>query len=327
MRKFKHAAFAAATLLTSLSVHAQATEIKLGSGGPTGNYFSMAKDIANYCNDDLSDASLSVLNSGGSVDNLMGMGNKVYSVGIVQEDVLNYHAKRSPRKVNKNRLQVISGLHEEAIHLLIPKDYQPESAKKGWIDSLFKDKTAPKISLSMLKDQKVGSWGGSIVSSEALSYFFKLNLKVIDIPEDKRAQVNLPLILVGGHPYKPVEELLQSGRYHLVALNYHEISEQAGFYSKQVVNYQINGKVTGVPTVGVRALLLGKSFRKASRNTHMSELATCISDNIADLADDPDTNPLWSSVYDFIEDEGQVDWSYFPLLEDTAQTTDYKQPE
>lgn len=324
MKSIKYALCLAASIASGFSISAQAKEIKLGSGSPTGNYYSMASDIANYCNDDyLTDASLSVLYSSGSVENLMGLGNKVYSIGVVQEDVLNYHAKRSPRKVNKNRLKVITGMHEEAVHLLIPKGYQPTTAKQGWLDSLFDEKKVAKISLNMLKDQQVASWGGSIVSAEALSYFFKLNLKVVDLPADKRVNPKLPLVLVGGHPYKPVEDLLKTGRYHLVSLNYHEIAEQAGFYSKQVVNYQVNGKVQSVATVGVRALLIGKSFRKQSRNTHMSELATCINDNIADLADDPDTNPLWSSVYDFIEDEGQVDWSYFPLIEESAQAATY----
>jgi len=295
-------------------------DIKVGSGGPKGNYFSMAKDIASYCNEELSNSDISVHNTGGSVDNLLGMQNKRFNIGIVQEDVLQYHAKRSPSKVNKNRVKVISGLHSEAVHLLIPKGYQPKSGdKKGYFDKFFSKKSSstPKIELNMLKGQTIGSWGGSIVSAEALGYFFNLNLNVVQVPKDKQvpASNKVPLLLVGGHPYKVVEEYLASGQWLLVSLDYDKISQTASFYSRETVNYKINGKVVGTPTIGVRALLLGKSLRKKSRNLAMTEIATCINMNAADLADDPETNPLWNSVFDYIEDEEQVDWSYFPLDE------------
>lgn len=37
---------------------------------------------------------------------------------------------------------------------------------------------------------------------------------------------------------------------------------------------------------------------------------------LCDFADDSDTNPNWESVYEF-ETEDQIDWDYFPLLEDS----------
>lgn len=300
---------------------ASAKSIKVGTGGESGNYFAMTKDIDAYCAEDLTDRTLEIYNTAGSVENLLGMQNKTYSVGLVQEDVLQYYAKRSPSKVNTNRMKVVTGLHKEAVHLLIPKGYKPKSAEKSgsWRDFFNKDKdVAPKIELSMLKNQIIGSWGGSMISAEALSYFFDLNLNVLEVPQAKRNPNNTaaPLLLVGGHPYKVVEEYLATNKWHLVALDYDAISKTAGFYTRESVNYSINGKVIGTPTIGVQALMVGKSFRKKSRNAPMSELATCIHANIADLADDPDTSPLWSSVYDLIEDEGQVSWEYFPLDED-----------
>ncbi|CCN73270.1 exported hypothetical protein [Vibrio nigripulchritudo SFn118] len=290
--------------------------LRMGTGGETGNYYSMGKDIHSYCAEDIS-RDIEVASSKGSVDNLLGMTNKEYAIGMVQEDVLQFNAKRSPKKVNKNRMKVITGLHEEAVHLLIPKGYKPQnSEKKGWKAWFSSSDGAPKkFDLAMLKGQKVGSWGGSMVSAEALGYFYDLNLKVTETKFDVNNN-SLPIILVGGAPYKPVVEYLASGKWDLAPLDYNAISQTAGFYSNQTVNYQINGKVKGVPTVGIRALLIGKAFRKKSRNAPMTEMATCIYANVADLADDPDTNPNWSSVYDHIDSEGQSDWSYFPLNED-----------
>lgn len=308
---------ASATALTPVT----AKELRIGTGGATGNYFSMTKDIASYCADEVQDTELSILNTEGSAENLMGLGDKRYSVGWVQEDVLQFFNRfKDPKRVNDNRLKVIAAGQEEVFHLLIPKGFSPKSdEKKGWMSSLFDSKSnvTPKVELEMLKGQRVGSWGGSMVSTQALSSFFDLKLQVVEVPKAKRADVVMPLLLVGGAPYKPVEDYLATGKYHLVSLNYERISNRARFYTKQNASYRVDGKVHSIPTIGVRALLIGKSFRKASRNLPMSQLATCIEVNLADLADDPDTNPLWSNVFD-LEDAGeQVNWKYFPLLEDS----------
>lgn len=293
---------------------ANAADIKLGTGSQTGNYFAMGKDLVNYCESSLVDTKLEVLPSDGSIANLVGMQNKQYTAGIVQEDVLQYYAKRSPEKVNKNRIKVISALHTEAIHLLIPKDYKPEGSSKGWL-SIFDSNKEQKLDLDLLKNQSVGSWGGSIVSAEALSYFFNLNINVVDIPEKSRSanDINLPIILVGGYPYKPVDDLLKSGKFNLISLDYDKISQTASFYNKQVLNYTIDGKIKSVPTIGIRALLLGQSFRNKEKNVSMTSLAECIDTNLADMADDSTTSPLWNSVYEFTSKNGQVDWSYFPI--------------
>ena len=300
------------------AVPVSAKTLNMGTGGTDGNYYAMGQDIQSYCADTIS-TDLNVAETTGSVSNLLGMMNKEYSLGIVQEDVLNYNAKRNPKKVNQNRIKILTGLHEEAEHLLIPKGYQPKTNESKSLWSKFglgNDDQPKKFELSMLKGQEIGSWGGSMVSAEALGYFFGLNIHVTEVKNKGDVNdVSKPLVLVGGAPYKVVQDYLASGKWTLAALNYDAISQQASFYSKQNVNYQIGGKVRSVPTVGVRALLLGKSFRKKSRNEPMTELATCIYQNVADLADDPDTNPNWGSVYDYIDGDGQSNWAYFPLDE------------
>ncbi|CZF83366.1 MULTISPECIES: TAXI family TRAP transporter solute-binding subunit [Grimontia] len=322
----KHQYLVAAALAVSfISSPLVAKELVMGTGGPTGNYFGMGNDIAEYCADEVTDFDLTITNSGGSVDNLLGITNKKYALGMVQEDVLNFHAKRSPKQVNKNRIKVLSGLHEEAVHLLIPKNYKPKGNDSGGMWTKWfggSEKKAQKFELPMLKGQTVGSWGGSMVSAQALSYFFNLNLSVVEAANNPN-DTSMPLVLVGGAPYAVVDEYLKTGKWTLAELDYDQISQTAGFYSKQNVNYQIAGKVQSIETVGVRALLVGKSFRKKKRNASMIELATCIYANVADLADDPNTNPNWASVYDYLEDEGQSDWSYFPLDEDKLEDEEY----
>jgi hypothetical protein len=49
----------------------------------------------------------------------------------------------------------------------------------------------------------------------------------------------------------------------------------------------------------------------------MMDLATCIEQNLADLADDPDTNPNWQTAYEL--GESQANWPEFPLNNATAR--------
>lgn len=305
-------------MMVVFSSTAQARNIKFGTGGSTGNYYSIGNDIINFCGDELPNDTITNIESGGSVENLLGLQNKKYSLAEVQEDVLNYYAKLNPKQVNKNRMKVVTSLHNEAVHLLIPKGYKPEDADSGWFSGFGGDDAPTAISLSSLKNQTIGSWGGSIISTEALSYFFNLNLHIVNVPKNERNVNNtsIPLILVGGHPYSVVEAYLSTGKWSLIPLNYAAISQVAPFYTDETVAYTMNGKAVNTKTVGVQALLIAKSYRKKSSNTAMSKLATCIMGSVADLADDPDTNPLWGNIYDVVDDGTLVDWDYFPIDEE-----------
>ena len=47
----------------------------------------------------------------------------------------------------------------------------------------------------------------------------------------------------------------------------------------------------------------------------MNKLATCISENLIDLADDPDTNANWQMVFELEEEGMQSNWDYFEVVE------------
>ena len=303
------------TALTATTIFA-AKPASIGTGSPTGNYFSMTNDVfsENYCGDIMPNG-VEIHNTDGSVDNLTGLTNKKYSIGIVQSDVLMNMSKTMPRKVNQNSIKILAGLHVETIHLLIPKGYAPKKSGGMFskLSSAFSSKSNEPISLQALKDQRISSWGGSIVSARALSYFFNLNWKINAISADVATKTNTPIILVGGQPYAPVEKLLATGNWKLLSMNYNEIQSRAPFYMRSEATYKVNGNPITVSTVGVQALLVGKSFRKEARNESMINLATCIDQSLADFADDTDTNPNWVSVYENNENGNQMNWNYFKI--------------
>lgn len=296
-----------------MSMTAQA-EINFGTGGLTGNYFGMANDIDNYCGADFpSGKGLNIQDTGGSIENLDGMTSKKYSLIWVQEDVLQFNAKNNGRKVNEKRMRVVMAGQPETLHLIVPKGYKPPS-NKGLFGALDFFSTEKPISLSSLKGQTVGAWGGSLVSNHALSHFASLGLNIVEVPEAERTAPKVPVLIVGGQPYAPVQALLNTGKYMMLPVESATLEQRAPFYSKIKANYVVNGKLVSIPTFSVRALLVGKNFRKAEKNEDMIYLAECLEESLPDLADDPDTNSNWETVYEMNSDEDSdydVDWKYF----------------
>ena len=304
----------AATLVLTIS---EARPINWGTGSPTGNYFSMSKEIIQECGEGREDV---LINTGGSSDNIFGATQKKYAILWTSADVL-FDAARLNPKVNQNNFKILARLHNEQVHLLIPKGWQP-TVESSWVDKLssftakFTD-SAPKpikVDINLLKNQVIGSWGGSIKAAEALSNVFQLNATIKPVPEAYHSNPGVPTILVGGAPYKAVEDILATGKYILVSLDSLAISRTAPHYVPATVAYKINGKVENIPTVAVPALLLGKASRKADRNKPMESLATCIDEAIDILAEDS-TNPNWEAAYEANENGMQLNWSYFKIEE------------
>ena len=313
---------AAAGLMALVATSAQAANLKIGTGGPTGNYFGMTNDIGRYCSPIMNEAghSLEVLNSKGSLANLLGMTQKTYSIGIVQEDALRFMAKSQGRAINEKKMKIITGMHTEVLHLLIPKGWKPES-DSGFFGGLMDKmggKKPIKLDVATLKGQFIGAWGGSYVSAQAMNNFLGLGAKIVDLGEKNavnqfggKTSPKIPTLIVGGVPYKPVTALLDSGKYHLVGLDAGAFKAKADFYSRASANYTVAGKLQPTSTVGVRALMIGKVFRSKKKNAAMTVLANCVAEQLGDLADDESSNANWESVWDLEEKGDQPNWDYF----------------
>lgn len=296
-----------------MSMFANAGQLKLSTGGEAGNYYPLGLDIKDFCEPELSESRLEILLSTGGSENLLGMTSKKHNVGIVSEDVLRYYAKQNPKAINKSSIKVLADLHTEPMNVLIPVGWKPTS--KGGMFSKFtgmfsKDKA---IDLRSLENQTVAAWGGSMVAGEALSQFFDLKLNVQRIESGDMPKA--PIIYVTGYPSSVVQSYLDSGKYYLTSVDYRAVKAKVDFYTEETLNYSVNGKPMTVDTIGVRALLVGKSSRRATRNLGMQELSTCILDMLPDLADDFETSPLWEEIYESNEAGIRTDWAYFDLIE------------
>lgn len=302
------------TLASMATTVVYAATVNFGTGGPTGNYFGMANDIDRFCGNFPSGSNLNIHNTGGSITNIDGMISKKYNMIWVQEDVLQFYAKNNARKVNEKRQRVVMGGQPETLHLIVPKGYKP--AGSGGLFSAFSEifEDDKPISLDTLQGQTLGGWGGSLVSANALSHFSGLGMNIVEIPEGQRAAPRVPVLIVGGQPYAAVQTLLDTGKYTMLPVQSSTLEQRAPFYSQIKANYVVNGKLISIPTFSVRALLLAKYSRKAERNEDMLYLDQCLTENLADLADDPDTNPNWETVYEMNDDdedgEFEPDWKH-----------------
>lgn len=312
--KTKLKSLIAATLFSAVATVAQAGTINFGTGGPTGNYFGMANDINMFCGDGFpSGKTLNIHNTGGSIVNIDGMLAKKYNLIWVQEDVLQFYSKNNGRKVNEKRQRVVMGGQPETLHLIIPKGYSPSNGSNFFSKMSNMFSSDKPISLSTLKGQTLGGWGGSLVSANALSHFAGLGMNIVEVPEGQRASPQVPVLIVGGQPYSAVQRLLDTGKYTMLPVQSDTLEQRAPFYSKIKANYVVNGKLVSIPTFSVRALLLAKYSRKAQRNEDMLYLSQCLQENLADLADDADTNPNWETVYEMNADEDSEfdpDWKH-----------------
>lgn len=309
-------------VLAIFSSFSYASDMNFGSGGKTGSYYAMVDDVVSYCGSELGtdrkgnpNRMVNNVETAGSVGSLIGMTNKAYIGGVVQEDVLQFYSKNDPANYNQNRLKIIAGMHKETGHLLIPKDFKPSGGSmwsKAW--SVVSNKPPEPLNIESLRGESIGAWGGSIVSAKALSHFLDLEANIVNIKPEQAKSADIPLLIVAGQPSKTVKDLLATGRFILAPINYAQLSARQPFYLKMDANYEIDGEISTVQTFGVRAFLLGKAFRNEARNKPLSLLANCINESVIDMADDPETSPNWASVYEINQLGLMTNWAYFPLV-------------
>lgn len=317
-----------ASAVMSTSAMALSKTIPFGTGGPNGNYYSMSQDIVNeeVCGG-ITKKPIEIESTGGAADNVDGAMKNKYKLFWTSMDVASYVRAKS-KKFNDKKFKVVARMHDEQLHVIFPKNWQPKKEEQGMFAKLsnfsknmFSDngKQPVAIDINMLRGQDIGSWGGGIIAAEAVNHFFGLGANIHAVPSAHRTNPPIPVIVVGGAPYKPVEQILAGGKHILVSLDAKTMKNKAPFYEDASVTYKINGKMTIVPTVAVPAVIMGKASKRKSRNADMIKLATCIEGNKEFLSEEG-ANPNWGDVYDKREDE--VDWNSFELDEEYLKTFD-----
>jgi len=271
-----------------------ARDLTIGSGGKSGNYFTVANDIVETCSNDIKtkfNYDLKNISTSGSVENLNGILRKKYSIGFVQQDVYEYFKKKDQLNTIELNTKKMMYLYPEYLTILIPKGWKPKS------NSIFSKFTElfnshKPISIMSLKNQTVYAKGGALVSSQALSFFMNLHLNIIDATNHT---INGPFIFVTGAGDSRIQQMLASGKWFLLSFNGNELSNRAGFYKTAQVTYIVNGKTQTANTVSIMSVMYARNYRSKKRKSALKELKQCIKNNIDDLIDDGQSDK-WSLI-------------------------------
>ena len=72
---------------TSFSQPVEKNALRLGTASPSGSYFKVGREIEQICERNIDKLSITVSNTGGSVDNLVKLKNGVLDLAIIQNDI------------------------------------------------------------------------------------------------------------------------------------------------------------------------------------------------------------------------------------------------
>lgn len=298
-----------------------------GTGGDKGNYYGMSGEILEVCKNTHPKKPDELLTTKGSDENTHLALRKKVRVWWTSYGTLKINAVKND-KLHEKSHKVVSVMHLEPLNVLMPFNWKPKKAKGSWYSDTFDKaaagwdnvtgtKKAPiKISLELLKGQKIASSGGSVKEAEALVKFAHLTgAKVVAMEESKLVDSGMPIILVGGAPYAPVENILNTGKYTLVSVDSRKLARDASFYEDTSISYKIKNKYVTIPTIGVRAVIMGKVSKKKLKyedvkDQGMRTLAGCISENMGDIAEDSD-NPNWENASEYNDSDEMLNWSAF----------------
>lgn len=303
MKKLFASLFASALLFVCSLQPVAAQQLKVATGGPTGTYSKMLKEIVQTCG---SNVAITEQNTSGSTENVnLLVGNQVNG-GFVQTDVLHFRASTEDMAGIKTLLT----LHPEEVHVLVLEG--PNKAA-GILDRVgLGDKTVPLNSVKDLQGRTVGAVGGSFITAQVIRIQSEVAFKVVEFPDNKALVAALTAkqvdaaLMVGGSPLGAVAEL--KGGYKLLSFPEDLIGKLKNVYRPARLNYtNINSR--GVQTVATDALFVTREYKSAKFVEALGGLRSCITKNIDDLKETTGMHPKWQVVD--VNNRGK--WPYYEL--------------
>ncbi|THF88501.1 transporter substrate-binding domain-containing protein [Deinococcus sp. KSM4-11] len=236
----------------------------------------------------------------GSVESLELLLDNQVSLAFVQLDVLKARDQidHDPRA---GELKTLLPLNFDEIHLITK---QPVVKK-----NIFGKTTITGITkFSDLKGKKLGSWGGSVVTSNVLKAKAGVAVTILEFKgrEETLAalaagQVDAVLSVVG----QPADwvKALDATKYALVPLDIPQAALN-GFYKPATLRYPQLG--SGVGTYAVQRILVTRDFKTPERRTALLNYQKCTLSKLTELHETQGFHPKWNEVT-FKEQ----DWPWF----------------
>ncbi|WP_420596574.1 TAXI family TRAP transporter solute-binding subunit [Deinococcus sp.] len=262
---------------------AQSNVLNVGTGSKGGTYATMYKNLGYLCT---SASWLRERQTSGSVENVDLLLSNQVSLAFVQLDVLKARDQidGDPRA---KEIRVLLPLHTEEIHLIAKK---PTKNFLGQVRGVTK--------FSGLGKDKVGAWGGSVVTANVLRAKAGVDFEVVSFPTREAAlaalagdQVDAVLAVVG----QPADwvKTLDGQQYNLVPLDIPEGKINA-FYQPAKLIYPAFG--AAVPTYSVQSLLATRNFKTPDKRAQLLKYQSCAKNKLTELQENEGMHPKWNDV-------------------------------
>lgn len=271
---------------------AQEFEKNIMTGGPSGTYIQIGKDLAKL--EGQCGLTLNVLESGGSLENFVGVRKRAHTqFGIVQSDVLDYFKTFQANDPEIQRaisgVRIMFPLYNEEVHILAKREI-----------ATLADLGGRKVA--------VGNKGsGTFLTSSLILDIMQLrNVDRIAIPaKDALAKLQNneidAMIYVAGAPTKLfADPNIDGSRFHLLSVN--EPLLQASYVSANIKAGTYPFQTDEVNAIAVKAVMMTYEYR-IQKNRYQKESCKAVSD----------LSNLMLSNLDRLKAEGHPKWKNVDL--------------
>ncbi|MEX0918037.1 MAG: hypothetical protein WDZ93_02685 [Candidatus Paceibacterota bacterium] len=288
------------------------TTLTIGSGGEGGTYYPVVQQIADVCNSDtlvvqhrLGEDGKSI---GGSDNNIRGILRNEIPGGLAQLDKAYLELQVNP---DMPRVQALLPLHEEAIHVIVPAmvSVMTVEAEEGFFgtgigskEAVYEVQQNPLRDVAGLEGRTVVAWGGSLTTAKIVGQLGRLNLNVISAGNEGEAIQMIrdgqadAIIATVGYPASWIEEL-PKGEFKLLEVGKQLTEDVESVYGLSTVSYDNLGSTgQGTETLTVDALLFVWEYKTPEFVNALSELQSCVRENILRFQEEPGMHPAWRRI-------------------------------
>lgn len=228
--------------------------LNMGSGDTTGSYYAFGNVLANHMSD-AAGANIDVISTEGSMENIKGVNDGIYHLGLAQADVMS-HAWNGIVPFAKDgemrSFRAIGGLYEEALQIVtLDETIQTVGDLRGKTVSVGEDNSGVVINAMNVLDI-YGLRTGEDIETVTLSFS--------DSVEAMKAGEIDAVFIVSGAPTNVIEDLITTEQVHLVNIDGEKVAELQQlypYYNKHVI---LSGTYTGldydVTTVSIQAAMI-----------------------------------------------------------------------
>ena len=228
--------------------------LNMGSGDTTGSYYAFGNLLAAHMGD-AAGVDIDVIPTGGSVENIIGIDEGLYYLGMAQADVMSYAWNGIVPFAKSGEVRsfhVIGGLYEEALQIVtLDETIQTVEDLRGKTVSVGEDNSGVVINAMNVLDI-YGLRTGEDIQTVTMSFS--------DSVEAMKAGEIDAAFIVSGAPTNVVEDLIATEQVHLVNIDSEKVEELQQWYPYYNKHVILSGTYTGldydVTTVSIQAAMI-----------------------------------------------------------------------